>query len=424
MTRPSDPRRRPFVPFRAPRPLLHRIGTLAFSGSEILEEYAGIAGFVLWQSFRDVELSATASLGEELFHRLTVDRRSLIDELEERFTPVKPPLLLICELTAAEAPAAAEIAAGCDLIADWSEQQSRLATASEYAQMASLTDPKKAMYAVRAARTLRMRAEWARAWSWFDHAIFLARRSGDWNAYSLACVSLGYLYLERGNFPKARQVLKRALRAALRHHLVEQAGAAYHNLFVLEASSGHWDAAESCVVKALKAYPSGSRFRPRLARDLEYRFIQRGYFGRALPLAQEVLEHFTAPAERALVWSDIARAAAGAGNLEVFERAWTQAFFPVEEGLTEPFTIAILLNLAHGAAFRGEAARASVPARQAMELARARQEGQSVLEAEALLDSLRSVRSEPAPAPDHPSRATDAVTEVFLRTLQQDRAAA
>jgi tetratricopeptide (TPR) repeat protein len=307
-------------------------------------------------------------------------------------------------------------------VAEWSEQQSRLGTAVEFAQVASVTNPDYPLYAARAARVLKERAEWDRSASWYDHAIFIALRIEDWYAYADANCGLGDLYFERGNLPRARRFFQRALRVATRNHVDEQVANAYHYLFTVEAVVGNWAKAEAFVLNALAKYPRDSPKRARLARDLGYRWILRGYFERALPLAQEVLGHFTAPGLRALVWSDIARAAAGAGEEEAYETAWAQAKVLLDSGSTEPYSITILLNLAHGAAFRGEVARANFPARKAAALARIRGEPQFVLEAEALLDSLYSagfVRPERGP----PRLAGDLVDDV-LRILKEHRAVA
>jgi len=266
-----------------------------------------------------------------------------------------------------------------------------------------------------------MRAEYERAVSWFDHAIYLAKVEGDWSAYAQAYSGLGCLYMQRGNLPRARLVLYRSLRIAHRKELPERAAAAFHNLFAVEAIAGNWEEAERCAQRALKFYPQNARGLPRLARDLAFRWIQRGYFERALPLAKEVLAHFGSPADRALAWSDIARAAAGAGELEDFETAWASAWVAVRAGAVEPFGADILLNLTHAAAFRGDVTRAAMAGRDAINVAKARKESQSVLEAEAVLDSLRfptsvppvAARQDPVPYP---------LSRRFVRVLQGARA--
>lgn len=421
MTRPLDPRRRPYRPRRAVRPIAQPIGRHAFRGWEIFDEYPGAPGYLLWVTFRDADLWVATGGRPEVFAEGAEDYTPLIGALpEEPFRPVVPPLTLLSRLHLREAVEAADVALGCDAIAEWSERQSRLATAVEYAQVASFAHPRHAPYAVRAARVLRMRAEWARALSWFDHAIFLARTQADWDSYCSAYTSLGFLYMERGSLPQARRALKRALRIALRLHLDERSAGAYHNLFIIEVVAGNWERAESYVTKALAKYPEGSRFRPRLARDLAYRWILRGRFACALPLAQEILHHFSAPADRALVWSDIVRAAAGAGDLETFENAWARAWVFLEAENIDPFRTTILLNLAHGAASVGADTRAVMSARRALDVARERQESQSVLEAEALLGSLDPMRNRFDR--EHQQETTsDHLAELFIRTLRIDR---
>jgi tetratricopeptide (TPR) repeat protein len=410
------------MPRKTTPPLLQSLGATGPSGMGILDEYDDVGGFVLWISFRDSELFARSNLPVP-FHSCPTERRALIEGLSsERFGPVKPALQTLGSLLAPAPPERDAIAAGCQAIAGWSELGSKLQTAVEYAQVASLALPVKANYAVQAARLLRMRAEYDRAVSWFDHAIYLAKVEGDWGAYAQAYSGLGCLYMQRGNLPRARLVLHRSLRVAHRKEMPERAAAAFHNLFAVEAIAGNWEEAERCAQRALKLYPQDARGLPRLARDLAFRWIQRGYFERALPLAKEVLAHFGSPADRALAWSDIARAAAGAGELEDFETAWASAWVAVKAGAVEPFGADILLNLTHAATFRGDVTRASMAGRDAINVAKARKESQSILEAEAVLDSLRfptsappiAARQDPVPYP---------LSRRFVRVLQGARAA-
>jgi tetratricopeptide (TPR) repeat protein len=389
----------------------------------ILDEYDDTSGFVLWVTVRDAEVFARATAaGSNLFHSDPAERGHLIESLEPaQYGPIQPALHMICGILT-DPPPRDEIAAGCEEIAGWSEGWSKLQTAIEYAQVASLAVPSRANYAVHTARLLRMRAEYDRAVGWFEHGIYLAKAEGDWAALAQAYSGLGCLYMQRGSLPRARRVLLRSLRVAREKDLHERVAAAYHNLFAVEAISENWDQAEKYAQRALKWYPEGAKGVPRLARDLAFRWIQRGCFERALPLALEVLEHFNAPADRALAWSDIARAAAGAGNAEQFETAWATAWVAVKAGSVDPFGADILLNLTHAAAFRGDETRAAMTGREAIKLARERKEAQTELEAEAVLDSLRSTRvgqprnDELAPLPDQLSRR-------FVSVLRAARAA-
>lgn len=424
MTRPSVPRQRPHRPFRVVPPILRRIGDRRFSGYVILDEYDGTPGYLLWLTFRDTELWVSSTRSSSLFvpdPEGAEVRRSWAAELVPPFRAISPALVGLTDCLLQRSAEPEPISERCGEIAGWSEAQSRLGTAVEYAQVASIALPEDAMAAVRTARILRLRAEYERALTWFDHSIATARRTANWEAYAQAHSGLGCLYLQRGNLGRARKVLRRSLRTAVRHHLPERKAAAYHNLFAVEAISGNWTLAEKYASLALVHYPEGARGVPRMARDLAFRWIQRGYFERALPLASEVLQHFSMPADRALVWSDVARAAAGCGEAETFEEAWARAYAMTREYTVDPFEADILLNLAHAAASRGDVVRGRLVATRAIELARERREGSVQLEAEAVLDSLtvgQHIAPEPPPTPH-----TSEIADTFIDALKSARAA-
>jgi tetratricopeptide (TPR) repeat protein len=403
--------------------LLHSPGSPRFSGLAILEEYDGLPAFLLWESFRDAELWATADTKRGLFvPPKKLRAQAVAEELpNDPYGPIKPALVLLSLLPHQRDSDAPAVADGCDNIARWSHDLGRLGTAVDYEQVASLADPRNAIYAVRTARWLRMRAEYARAWSWFDHGVMVARRENDWQAYCEAYAGIGNLHVQVGNYPRARIAHRLVLRAAARNHLPNMVASAYHNLFVVEMEVGNTERAEFYAQRALRAYPLSSPSLPRLARDLAWRWMVRGYFDRALPLAQEALAHFTAPADRALLWSDIARASAGAGALEIFEDAWAQTRVLISQFPMDPWPADILVNLAHAAATLGERTRASWAATKAAEIARSRKESTLLLSAEAILDSLaHAPASFTVPAA---KQETGSFVERFVARLRAARAA-
>jgi tetratricopeptide (TPR) repeat protein len=422
MTKPQHPRRRAYRPRLSPRPLLHTAGPPQFSGLVILEEYDGPPGLVLWESFRDADLWARADARRGLFARSGRPRAAAVAALpNDPFASIKPTLVSLSLLPHQRDSDAPAVGDGCDNIARWSHELGRLGTAVEYEQVASLADPRNAIYAVRTARWLRMRAEYARAWSWFDFGIVVSRRENDWQAYCEAYAGIGNLYVQVRNYPRARVAHRRVLRAARRNHLPDMVASAYHNLFVVEMEVGNADRAEVYAQRALRTYPLSSPSLPRLARDLAWRWMVRGYFERALPLAQEALAHFNSPADRALLWSDIARAAAGAGALEIFEDAWAQTRVLFSEYPMDPWPADILVNLAHAAATSGERTRAAWAATKAVEIARSRSESTLVLTAEAILDSLSH---EPTPTlVTAAKQEPDSFVDRFVARLRAARAA-
>jgi len=201
MTRPKQARKIPYMPRRVLPPISRRLGSTEFDGFDILEEYPGSPGLVLWFARRDAELWATITERRGLFADPPGQWGELIPQLDSTFAPISRPLRLLASLTADHEATA--VASGCDAVAEWSEQQSRLGTAVEFAQVASIADPACPQYAARTARLLKGRAEWDRSTSWYDSAIFIARRVEDWSAYADACCGLGDLHFERGNLSKS-----------------------------------------------------------------------------------------------------------------------------------------------------------------------------------------------------------------------------
>jgi tetratricopeptide (TPR) repeat protein len=427
MTKPNNPRQRPRTEFRVPPPLLQRTSALGFSGLDLLEDESGIARLVFWRAFRDVELWARAPTREDLFRLEQVQPRTgELNELDPTtYGAVLPHLTVLLDLI--REPAGIDpdsICSACSAIGAWFEDRGRLQCAVDFALAAYLTVPRRASLAVRAARLLRMLAEYPRSISWFDYGIYLARKSEDWQVYAEALAGLGNLHFQRGNYPRARLYHRRCLRVASRKHLREMAGAAYHNLFVLEMEAGQVEVAEALAAKALAAYEPTSPSLVRLARDLSHRWTVLGDFARALPLALESLNHFTRQLERAQVWADIGRASGGAGELAIFEDAWIETWTLVKQGVTAPFAADVLLDLAHGAASLGDARRAAHAANKALEIARERKQCDTIFAAEALLDSLHLKPSVPNPITSFPSEQLPGLAMSILRALQELRAAA
>ncbi|HET6765611.1 MAG TPA: tetratricopeptide repeat protein, partial [Longimicrobiaceae bacterium] len=317
MTKPNNPRQRPRTEFRVAPPLIQRVNATGFPGLDLLEDEVGNARLVFWQAFRDAELWSRAEDRSGLFRpTFFATRGREVEGLDPAtYGTVKPQLTVLLDLLRSPNTVAAEsVCDACAAIDSWFEGRGLLRCSVEFALAASFAMPGRAGLAVRVARLLRMLSEYPRSISWFDHGIYLARRSGDWKAYTEALAGLGNLYFQLGNYPRARGYHKRCLRAASRKHLQDMVGAAYHNLFVLEMDAGNAELADTLADRAFAAYGGTSPSIVRLARDLSHRWTVRGQFARALPVALETLNHFSGPVDRAQVWADIGRAAGGIGN--------------------------------------------------------------------------------------------------------------
>lgn len=387
----------------------------------ILDEVPGDLGVLLWRSVRNVNLwAATPEAGRgALFaggaagtHEAELAR--LEAEVEGE---IAAPLSVMVRLL--ESPAGMDVGRvvnACRRISVWAEQRGALATALEFMQAAALSAPQVAALAYAVGRLARRRAEYDRAESWFARAVVQARRSRDWRSYALAFSGLGNLNVQKGNFPTAKRAHVRCLRAALRHDLADLQGIAYHDLFLSEIETGAGSSAETLAEQAFRAYGPAHPRLPRLAYDVAYHWMLKGFFGDALRLARALEQHFEAPAEQALVLGLVARSAGGAGNRAAFERS-RRAVEGLLAGAGEDAAARALLGVAYGAASLLEWQMARDFATRALQLATERREGRVALAAEAALESVLAGLSAQA-HPPHPSstRLADTFVEALSRS--------
>jgi hypothetical protein len=92
--------------------------------------------------------------------------------------------------------------------------------------------------------------------------------------------------------------------------------------------------------------------------------------------------------------------------------------------VTDPVTADVLIDLARGAASLAQVRRAAHAAGKALEVARQRKEGRTVLEAESLLDSLHLQTPEPHPTGLPTTEQLPELAGGILRALRELRAAA
>jgi tetratricopeptide (TPR) repeat protein len=423
MTRPNIPRQRPRTEFRVPPPLVRRINGLHLSGFSLLDDEIGSARLVFWEAFRDAELWATSPDRDGLFRPDCVESRNrgVADLDPDMYGPAKPYLGVLIELIGNPSGTSPEaVRDACAHLGKWFEDRGLLRCAVEFNLAAYFVQPDQATLAVRVARLLRMLCEYPRSTSWFDYAIYLARRRNDWLAYTEALTGLGILHHQRGNFPRARQYHRRCVRVASRNRLREMIGAAYHNLFILEVDAGDAELGESYALKAFSGYGPKSPRVVRLARDLAQRWTLAGEFARSLPLGLEALNHFSVPLDLAQVWAGVGHAAGGLGDWPVFEDAWVETWAIVRQGRADPVASKVLLDLARGAALLRDERRAVHAATKALEIAQERQEGHTIFEAETFLAALQAdvVNSVAPEGIQHTPTTLDQSVLDALRTLR------
>lgn len=384
-------------PVRVPPPLTR--GSERFEGSSVLTEYDGDLAVLLWQSLRNVLLWAETDPAKRkgLFSPGSEERRRVKLLAVEMEDSLRSPFAVIARLLAdPEGADKRRVTTACRKIAEWAEGKGTLATALAYMQAAALSsnDPRLS-YEV--GRLARQRGEYARAETWFRRAILLGRQSGDWESYALAFVGLGNLYMQRGNLPGAHRAHLRAYRASRRKGLRKVQGMALHDLFVIAVARNQVREAEELAAATLRAYgPSHPRLSV-FAHDVAAFWVERGYYAPAIPVFNALLPHLRRPNEQAALLANLARAAAGVHDTDLFANTWQRAFELNTAAGQEEKTAAVFHNLAISAASMADGARATNAAQRAVEVATTRQEPQVRDEAEALLANLREQSEQFAP---------------------------
>jgi len=399
-------------------PALTRGGP-GFEGLDILSEIPGDLGVVLWRSMRNVMIWAYTPAGRRagLFDPAAADARAA--ELA-RMAPdaelLAPLSVIVALLESPERVEVPRLVNACRRVALWAEARGALGTALDFAQAAALAQPDAASLAFAVGRLARRRAEYDRAESWYTRAIVQGRQSGDWRSYALAFSGLGNMYVQRGNYPKARRAHIRTLRAARRHGLADLQGDAYHALFALQIETGAGPEADVLAARAFEAYGPAHPKVARLGYDVAYHWALRGLFAGALSVAEALVPHFEAPAERALVFGLLARAAGGAGARASFERAEAELRTLLAMERSEDSAARAHLGLSYGASSLGEWTTAIHAGTEAVRIASARREGKVLLEAEAALQAVRHhVQPPVAPVPGEGENRP--LADSFVRAL-------
>jgi hypothetical protein len=156
-----------------------------------------------------------------------------------------------------------------------------------------------------------------------------------------------------------------------------------------------------------------------LAQDVAYLWMQQGHFAPALEVFEALRPHAAGRRDFGLtVVSNIARAAGGVGEREVFRKAWVEVNRLAKEPEVRPVLAAAMLELAHGAASLGEWDRAEQAAEQASAVATELRQSKLMISADAVLDSIRNGRRiERKVADTGVSAVATQDTEVFAASL-------
>ena len=386
---PRLPRR-----WRTPPPLTR--GSESLEGMEILREVGGEVGILLWQAYRNVMFWASTEQGERGRLFSPEAGRKRVAELADARVPdqLAGPLAAFGDmLSAPDSTSGEAMAQACTGIARWAEDEGHVNTALAFTQAASVASQRNARLALAVGKLARRRNEMARAETWFRHTVMVARQTGDWESYSRAYIALGNMLIARGNLPAAAKMHIKALRAARRKGLQQIQGMALHDLFVIADELGRDEQAEEYARQAFRAYGHSHPSLPLLSHDIAYFWMQRGYFAQALEVFQRLEGHVEDARTRLLLASNIARAAAGTGNRELFRKAWTQVYRMIKDPEQQGIVANATLELALGAASLGEWDRAEQAVQESLEQAMKYGQAKVRFRAESLLESVARGRA-------------------------------
>lgn len=380
-------------PRRIPPPIDH--GAEPIDSGVILREFPTDAGLLLWKTVRSLRLWSAAGVAEraEVFTAEAAERRDEL--LREGAFPasVTEALRTSAAVLGNGGRQAAELGAACRAVADWARGQERLGTALEFMQAAAFVEPERPETAWEVARLARHNGDFPRAESWYRQAISLARRGGKWEMFTRAYLGLGTVAMARGNYPAARRACLRGLRSAQRHSLRELAAMGHHDLAAVAIRTSREREVMRHTRAAIQAYGPRHPRLPALAHDIATFWVMQGYFRPAIRLYQLVRPTLITAQDRLKTTTMLVRAAAAAGEAEIYATAWREATRLLHNPAAAAGAAAAMVNMAHGAASTGDFDTAEEMARAGQRLAAQRSEAELQLEADALLGALASQRA-------------------------------
>jgi tetratricopeptide (TPR) repeat protein len=241
------------------------------------------------------------------------------------------------------------LAHACLAVTDWALGADAHGTAVLFGEAAAVVWPSNARIAWITGKLYRERLQLGQAEMWLKRASRVAVWTGDWELQAQAINSLGNLKLYKGDLGAARELLQSAVRISKRKRLRERQATALHDLFVVSTYAGKFDEAESYAQQAFAAYGPDHPNLLSLTFDVAHLCTQQGQFGRAFQVLNELRGRFSDDEGELRVIASIARAAGAAGNPEVFQTAWAQAWKLIDTGAVEHIRAAAALELGLGA---------------------------------------------------------------------------
>lgn len=360
-----------------------------FVMKELSEAGMDEAGLVLWQVLRDVRTWLAAIAAPEA--PTLADEGWKLDGLVPELAVSLPTLDRLIRDPNPDPATLEAVAVACMHVGLWAEDVAAGHTALAFFQAAEDTDGENPHYAYNLGRVARKLALYDEAERWLKWAHWVARGAGRWDVAALSLSGLGNLHRQRGNLPLAMRFHRATRRIAQRHGLRTLEGDALYDLVGLSFDFGDPQQGMEYARRAIQTYGPGHTRIYRLAKDMAWLWMDRfGEFENAAYVFMALLDHVWEPERRVMLYASLARAAAGAGWRDVFERMWIESWITVRQQSTREFHAAALTQIAIGAGCVADWERARMAANEALRIALARGEGEMIILAESILNSVHN----------------------------------
>lgn len=356
---------------------------------EMEEAGEGDAGLALWQLLRNVRLrlDTPPRAGERLLGE-GGGGRDLLDAVPA----LRSTLHTMDRLLREDEPDRETwdgLVLGCAHVGLWAEGAGGCRTALAFLQVAEEMDRSRPHLGYHVGRLARKLAFYDEAEAWLRWAYRLARARKEWEVAALCMSGLGNLYRQKGNLPRARRHHEFCLRIARRHELRTLEGDALYDLAGMSFDAGDERVAGEYVRAAIACYGPGHTRIYALAHDIAWFWMDRfGVFGSAAALLLELLNYLWEPRRRVLALAHLTRAAAAAGWSEVYEVSWNETWTLMKQQPTRDAHAGALTELALAAGNCGQWERARIAACEALKVAEARREGEMIIQAASILETL------------------------------------
>ncbi len=319
-----------------------------------------------------------------------------------------------------------QVADACRMVHEWAEARSLVPTAVHFAETAAIVESDDPALANDAGWMCFRAALHERAAAWYQRGFGLAvRLRGLQETVSReqsirALLRYGILMRVMGRHDEARRYYQRAAHKAAATGRLKQAGKAKHDLLTIAAEVGTYEEGHRYAIQALDLYPRNSPELPALAHDWAFLLVRFRHFTQAIPILQLALPLIRLPEVQTVVWSTLARAAAGARRQDLFRTA-EEKVLPLVR-LHDEYAPAALIHLAEGARVFGDWERAEEYVRTGLEVARSRKQALQERDSLALLEKIAAREVGPVEEDPRDIEGVRMLSRRFRARLQQWKA--